>query len=38
MKLEKLTQNSRGALEYGQQLAESEGNPEITGLRLINGL
>jgi ATP-dependent Clp protease ATP-binding subunit ClpB len=38
MRLDKLTQTSREALEYAQQLAESKSNPEIGGLHLLKGL
>ncbi|HBC47218.1 MAG TPA: ATP-dependent chaperone ClpB [candidate division Zixibacteria bacterium] len=38
MRLEKLTQNSREALEYAQELAESKSNSEISGLHLLKGL
>jgi ATP-dependent Clp protease ATP-binding subunit ClpB len=38
MRLEKLTQSSREALEYAQELAESKSNAEIGGLHLLKGL
>ena len=38
MRLDKLTQNSREALEYAQQLAESKSHAEIGGLHLLRGL
>jgi ATP-dependent Clp protease ATP-binding subunit ClpB len=38
MKYEKLTQNSREALEYATQLAQSNGNPQIEGLHLLKAL
>jgi ATP-dependent Clp protease ATP-binding subunit ClpB len=38
MRLEKLTQNSREALEYAQELAGSKSHSEITGLHLLKGL
>jgi ATP-dependent Clp protease ATP-binding subunit ClpB len=38
MRLEKLTQSSREALEYAQELAESKSHSEITGLHLLKGL
>ncbi len=38
MRLEKLTQVSREALEYAQELAESKSNAEIGGLHLLKGL
>jgi ATP-dependent Clp protease ATP-binding subunit ClpB len=38
MRLEKLTQVSREALEYARELAESKSNAEIAGLHLIKGL
>jgi len=38
MRFDKLTQNSREALEYAQQLAESKSHAEIGGLHLLRGL
>jgi ATP-dependent Clp protease ATP-binding subunit ClpB len=38
MRLEKLTQTSREALEYAQELADSKSHSEITGLHLLKGL
>jgi ATP-dependent Clp protease ATP-binding subunit ClpB len=38
MRLEKLTQTSREALDYAQQLAQARSHPEITGLHLVKGL
>ncbi|UCC80484.1 MAG: ATP-dependent chaperone ClpB [Candidatus Zixiibacteriota bacterium] len=38
MRFDKLTQNSREALEYAQQLAESRNHAEIGGLHLLRGL
>ena len=38
MKYEKLTQNSREALEYATQLAQSNANPQIECLHLLKGL
>jgi len=38
MRFDKLTQNSREALEYAQQLAESRNHAEIGGLHLLQGL
>jgi ATP-dependent Clp protease ATP-binding subunit ClpB len=38
MRFEKLTQTSRDAYEYAQQLAESKSHAEISGLHLLKGL
>ena len=38
MRFDKLTQESREALEYSQQLAESSSHAEITGLHMLKGL
>lgn len=38
MKYEKLTQNSREALEYATQLAQSDSHSQIEGLHLLKGL
>ena len=38
MRLEKLTQSSREALEYAQELADSKSHAEITGMHLLKGL
>ena len=38
MRFEKLTQTSREAFEYAQQLAESKSHAEISGLHLLKGL
>ncbi len=38
MRIEKMTQNSREALEYAQELAESRSHAEIGGLHLLKGL
>jgi ATP-dependent Clp protease ATP-binding subunit ClpB len=38
MKYEKLTQNSREALEYATQLAQSNGNPQVEGLHLLKAM
>jgi ATP-dependent Clp protease ATP-binding subunit ClpB len=38
MRFDKLTQNSREALEYAQQLAESGNHAEIGGLHLLKGM
>ena len=38
MQLDKLTQASREALEYAQQLADSKSHSEIGGLHLLKGL
>jgi ATP-dependent Clp protease ATP-binding subunit ClpB len=38
MRFDKLTQNSREAFEYAQQLAESRSHSEISGLHLLKGL
>jgi ATP-dependent Clp protease ATP-binding subunit ClpB len=38
MRLDKLTQSSREALEYAQELAQSKSHAEITGLHLLKGL
>jgi ATP-dependent Clp protease ATP-binding subunit ClpB len=38
MKYEKLTQNSREALEYATQLAQSNANPQIEGLHLLKAM
>ncbi|MCD6160878.1 MAG: AAA family ATPase [candidate division Zixibacteria bacterium] len=38
MKYEKLTQNSREALEYATQLAQSSSHSQIEGLHLLKGL
>jgi ATP-dependent Clp protease ATP-binding subunit ClpB len=38
VRIEKMTQNSREALEYAQELAESRSHAEIGGLHLLKGL
>ena len=38
MRIEKLTQTSRDAFEFAQQLAESKSHAEISGLHLLKGL